>query len=97
MYKKIRILRNSRYISTHPISGYLANQNRQGSYHRISEIGISCLREQGVPVERRADELRVNIRRLPFPLSTNDVMIDLERYGWEMNDKGCKEKVRVKP
>lgn len=95
-YKKLRILRNSRLISTHPISGYLANQNRQGSYHRISEIGISCLREQGVTVERRADELRVNIGRLPFLLSTNDVMIDLERYGWEMKDsRDVKEKFEL--
>ncbi|WP_262173255.1 replication-relaxation family protein [Saccharococcus sp. Marseille-Q5394] len=85
-YKKLRILRNSRLISTHPISGYLVNQNRQGSYHRISETGISCLRKQGVPVERRADQLRINVRHLPFLLSTNDVMIDLEAYGWQMED-----------
>ncbi|MFC5591689.1 replication-relaxation family protein [Sporosarcina soli] len=95
-YKKLRILRNSRLISTHPISGYLVNQKRQGSYHRISEIGISCLREQGVPVERRADQLRVNIRHLPFLLSTNDVMIDLETYGWEMKDsRSVKEKFEL--
>ena len=83
-------------ISTHPIKGYLVNQKRQGSYHRISEIGISCLREQGVPVERRADQLRINIRHLPFLLSTNDVMIDLEAYGWQMKDsRKVKEKFEL--
>lgn len=85
-YKKLTLLRNSRLISTHPIRGYLANQKRQGNYHRISETGITCLRKQGVVVERSADQLRVNIRHLPFLLSSNDIMIDLEKYQWAMKD-----------
>ena len=85
-YKKLALLRNSRLISTHPIRGYLANQKRQGNYHRISETGITCLRKQGVAVERSADQLRVNIRHLPFLLSSNDIMIDLEKYQWVMKD-----------
>ncbi|MEK5069598.1 replication-relaxation family protein [Sporosarcina sp. FSL K6-1508] len=85
-YKKLALLRNSKLISTLPIRGYLANQKRQGNYHRISETGITCLRKQGVAVERSADQLRVNIRHLPFLLSSNDIMIDLEKYKWVMKD-----------
>lgn len=58
----------------------------QGSYHRISETGIACLRKQGYPVEREANELRVSPRLLPYLLSANDVMIDLAPYGWTMLD-----------
>ncbi len=44
------------------------------------------MKKQGYPVERRADDLRVSAYHLPYLLSTNDIMIDLSPYGWEMED-----------
>lgn len=85
-YKKTHVLRNSKLIISHPISGYNNSKRMQGSYHRISETGIACLRKQGYPVEREANELRVNSRLLPYLLSANDIMIDLAPYGWTMLD-----------
>lgn len=86
VYKKLEILRNTGWIITEPISGYTNKQRRQGSYHRISETGITCLKKQGYPVERVADDLRVNKRFLPYLLSANDIFVDLEPFGWTMQD-----------
>jgi len=91
-YRKLRILRNTGWIITEPISGYTMKQRRQGSYHRISETGIACLRKQGYPVERSADDLRTNKRHLPYLLHANDVYVDLEPFGWTMQDSRAVKK-----
>ena len=85
-YKKLSALRNSGYIITTPIKGYIPNQCRQGNYHRISETGIACLRKQGYPVERRAYDLRVRVRHLPFLLMTNDILMTLRQSNWKVQD-----------
>lgn len=82
-YRKIEILRNTGWIISEPISGYTRKQRRQGSYHRISETGIDCLRKQGYSVERKATTLRVRKRMLPFLLHAYDVFISLEPFGWQ--------------
>ncbi|ALX47715.1 replication-relaxation family protein [Lentibacillus amyloliquefaciens] len=85
-YRKLNILRNTGYIKSEPIRGYIKSQSRQGNYHRISETGIACLRKQGYPVERRADDLRVRRFHLPFVLSTNNILVKLEQVGWTVQD-----------
>jgi|GEM_PF-3244815 len=85
-YRKLNILRNTGYIKSEPIRGYIKSQSRQGNYHRISETGIACLRKQGYPVERRADDLRVRRFHLPFVLSTNNILVKLEQAGWTVQD-----------
>lgn len=86
MYKKTQKLRKEGYILTHTIKGYIPGKKRQGDYHRISAKGISLLKEINYPVEYEADDLRVNQYRLPYLLSTNDLLIDMERYGWDVID-----------
>ncbi|WP_193065421.1 replication-relaxation family protein [Oceanobacillus oncorhynchi] len=86
VYRKIGRLRNSGWIITEPISGYLKKQKRQGSYHRISEIGISCLRKRGFEMERKAHHQLPTKRHLPYVLLTNDLIIDLEPFDWTFKD-----------
>lgn len=86
VYKKLEILRNTGWIKTEPINGFTRKQRRQGSYHRISETGIACLKGRGYTVERSADDLRTNKRHLPYLLHANDIFIDLEPFGWTMQD-----------
>ncbi|WP_199860702.1 replication-relaxation family protein [Oceanobacillus damuensis] len=91
-YKKLTALRNSGYIITTPIKGYNPHQSRQGNYHRISETGIACLRKQGYPAERRAYDLRVRIRHLPFLLMTNDILMALSQFNWTVEDSRAAKK-----
>lgn len=86
VYRKIGILRNTGWLMTLPISGYTTKQHRQGAYHRISETGITCLRKQGYPVERKAEELRINKLHLPSLLHIYDLFFSLEKSGWKMTD-----------
>src|SRR5699024_12575316 len=79
-------LRNTGWLMTLPISGYNKKQHRQGAYHRISETGIACLRKQGYPVERKAEELRINKLHLPILLHIYDLFFSLEKRGWKMTD-----------
>ena len=83
-YRKLRILREGRLIMSEPVRGY-AKKN-QGKYHRISETGISCLKKQGMFVERQAHHLKVDDRMLPYLLTTNDLIVDLGKYGWGLTD-----------
>ncbi len=85
-YKKISILRNTGYIISKPTKGYNAKQARQGNHHRISETGIACLRKQGYPVERRADDLRVRTYHVPYLLTTNEIFLRLQQAGWTIWD-----------
>src|SRR5699024_5489837 len=85
-YRKLRILRNTDWIMTLPISGYNKKQRRQGAYHRISETGIACLRKQGYPVERKARDLRIRKLHLPSTLHIYDLFFSLEKRGWKMTD-----------
>ncbi|WP_040980423.1 MULTISPECIES: replication-relaxation family protein [Oceanobacillus] len=85
-YKKIARLRNTGWIITEPISGYKNKQRSQGVYHRISEIGISCLRKQGITIVRKAHHQLPTKRHLPYVLLTNDLIIDLEPFDWTFKD-----------
>src|SRR5699024_2897171 len=85
-YRKISILRNTNWIMTLPISDHNKKQQRQGAYHRISETGIACLRKQGYPVERKAEDLRIGKLHLPSLLHIYDLFFSLEKWGWKMTD-----------
>lgn len=85
-YKKLHVLRKRKLLHSEPISGYLTSQRSQGKYHRISETGITCLRKQGMFVERQAYQLKIDKYHLPFVLMTNDLLVDLEPYGWTLSD-----------
>lgn len=82
--KKMHIMRNSEWIRSYPL---LSEKHRKmGAYHSLAEGGLSLLRKQGFEINRKADELRVSRRFLPYLLSANDLMIDLSSSGWTMRD-----------
>lgn len=87
VYKKIRSLKERGYLYSEQISGnYIPNQNRQGSYHRISGKGITLLKENDYLIDSTADELKVAKFRLPYLLTANDLAITLEQVDWEYRD-----------
>lgn len=95
-YRKIRLLRNSGLISSHSIIGLEEGKGYQGKYHRITNKGLMVLKEHGVNVDKRMQQLEVAERQIPFLLATNDVMVDLEPYGWVLTDsREIKEKLNV--
>lgn len=95
-YRKIRLLRNSGLISSHSIVGLEEGKGYQGKYHRITNKGLMVLKEHGVNVDKRMQQLEVAERQIPFLLATNDVMVDLEPYGWVLTDsREIKERLNV--
>lgn len=93
VYKKLSALCNSGYTQRKEITGYIVGQRRQGNYFRVSEKGITCLRDYGYPIKRTANELRVTKYYLPFLLTMNDIMLSLEGHGWAFSDS---RKVKAK-
>lgn len=85
-YRKLRLLRISGFISSHPIIRYRTGQRSQGKYHRITREGLALLRTKGLQVEKKIHQLEVAENLVPFLLATNDLMIDLEPYGWVLSD-----------
>lgn len=82
--KKMHIMRNSEWIRSYPI---LSDKHRKiGAYHSLAEGGLSLLRSFGYEINRKADELRVSRRYLPFLLTANDLYIELAPLGWTMRD-----------
>jgi len=82
--KKTHIMRNSKWIKSLPI---LSETTRKvGAYHCLTDTGISLLQKQGIPADRKAEDLKVTRRFLPYLLSANDIMIDLAPFGWAMRD-----------
>ncbi|WP_197076619.1 replication-relaxation family protein [Domibacillus indicus] len=82
--KKTHIMRNSDWIKSLPI---LSEKTRKiGAYHCLTDKGISMLQKQGIPTNRKAEDLKVTRRFLPYLLSANDLMIDLAPFGWTMRD-----------
>jgi hypothetical protein len=82
--KKTHIMRNSDWIKSLPI---LSEKTRKiGTYHCLTDTGISLLQKQGIRVDRKAEDLKVTRSFLPYLLSANDLMIDLAPFGWTMRD-----------
>ncbi|WP_050179625.1 replication-relaxation family protein [Domibacillus robiginosus] len=82
--KKTHVLRNSDWIYSLPI---LSEKGRKmGACHCLTDKGISQLQKIGIPVERKAEDLKVTRSFLPYLLSANDLMIDLAPFGWRMRD-----------
>lgn len=86
-YKRLSLLRRGGFISSVPIKGYIPNKKSQGKYHRITESGITALRNEGMYVHYRAFQLQVkNERMIPYLLTTNELMTNLEPFGWQLSD-----------
>lgn len=91
-YKKMRLLEQSNYVLSIPIRSHVkltnTNSNHQGKYYRIATDGLRLLREHGY-IEQKTLRLRgLEVSRgfLPYVLLSNDIMIDLEKKGWEYQD-----------
>ncbi|MEN1969679.1 hypothetical protein WMZ97_16575 [Lentibacillus sp. N15] len=87
VYEKLGFLRNNGYIYTEQISGkYILQQNRQGTYHRISGKGITLLKKNGYTIDYTADDIRLSKHRLPYLLTANDLFLALQNTGWTYRD-----------
>src|SRR5690625_1021228 len=87
VYKKISKLRKGGYLYSEQITGgYIPNQKRQGSYHRISGKGITLLKENDYLIDYTAEDLKVAKYRLAYLLTANDLAIPLTENGWEYRD-----------
>lgn len=82
--QKLHAMRNSHLITTFPVSR--GNGKRGMACHRLTDTGIACLKEQGMPVKYRASDLQVTPGAIPYLLAANDIMIELTPYGWTMRD-----------
>lgn len=86
-YKKLRRMRMNGWIIGETIHGnYKHGVRYQGKYFRISVPGIKILQEKGLPISHLAHHLKVNHIRVPYLLMTNDLFVDLARYGWSLVD-----------
>lgn len=85
-YKKLHVLKQSKWVTSHAIKNYKKNQHSQGKYYRLTERGLTVLKEEGVPITKKAHHLHVADLYIPFLLHTNDMMIALEQYGWQLID-----------
>lgn len=87
-YKKMRNLEKSGYVRSETIRTFVkvskGNSNHQGKYYRITTKGIKLLLEKKYIQEFvYMHHLEVSRGYLPYVLSSNDIMIDLEKSGWE--------------
>lgn len=95
-YRKLRILRVSGYVKNKPIKGYQKGKKNQGKYFRITNSGLNVLRDHGVLMDKRVVRLEVTAEYIPYLLATNDVMVDLKAYGWELSDsREVKERMGI--
>lgn len=85
-YRKMRILRISGYVRNRPIRGYQKGKKNQGKYFRITNAGLNVLREHGVLPDKRVVRIEVTEEYIPYLLATNDIMVNLKGYGWELTD-----------
>jgi len=82
--RKLNMLRNSGWISTFSVS---RKDGRKGeAHHRITDRGITQLRQSGYPVIYKADALRVSHELLGYLREANNIMVELSPYGWYMRD-----------
>lgn len=86
LYRKLQQLEKLGYIHSQYTSGYARSSLQQGKHYRISNRGIRHLNSGGYVTTHTADELRVSKYHLPYLLSANELLIDLEGYGWSMID-----------
>ncbi|WP_170070412.1 replication-relaxation family protein [Planifilum fimeticola] len=80
VYQKVHAMKKSGLIiSIHREFGGTA-------YYRLTDAGISFLKKQGIPVTKGTKDLYVSPRLLPYLVMSNDIMVELSPYGWEMQD-----------
>jgi len=82
--QKLHAMRNSHLITTFSVP---RGDGKKGiACHRLTDTGITCLKEQGVSVRHKAKDLLVTPGAIHYLLAANDIMIELSSYGWEMRD-----------
>lgn len=86
LYKKLSELERRGYIHSYYTSGYAKSSLQQGKYYRLGQRGIEVLEESGYTIVYSADELRVSEYYLPYLLSANELLIELESSGWWLLD-----------
>jgi len=84
MGRILRELRAHNLVVSEKVKGYNRRRRQQGNYHRISTKGIRYLNQADFDTSRTADQLRMNEYYLPYVLSVNDLVINLEPHGWQV-------------
>ncbi|MFD1362745.1 replication-relaxation family protein [Lentibacillus salinarum] len=79
---KIYAMKKSNWIIPFPLVG--KNGRKQTTCYRLTDTALAILRDQGELINKKAAKLRVRDNMLPYVLATNDVMIELFPYGWEL-------------
>ncbi|MGE7924709.1 hypothetical protein ACQKND_16220 [Viridibacillus arvi] len=85
--KKIASLCKKGYIQKGNIHSYRFDQKRQGSYYRITDVGLNVLKKNGYEIEiPNASYLKISYDLLPYKLTFNDMVIALIEKGWRFKD-----------
>lgn len=93
MYHKVSDLQKRGLILAGDIRGFTVEGGRRGRYYRISNKGITLLKEWGYDVTYTADDLRVSDYRVPILLETNDLFFDFSSQGWSIMDSRATKNV----
>lgn len=83
VYKKMYVLKNSRWVKAFPITR--ENGQKLTSGYRLTDTGIALLKQQGDNITHNADDLKVSKATLTYLLTTNDIMVHLHPE-WAFRD-----------
>src|SRR5699024_11464945 len=97
IYKYIRALIKSGFVTKKRIKGYTENSNLKGDYFRITNKGITALKRNGYENLRYvSSDLKVSDIRVPIEILFNDVHYNLQQNGWTvLGSRKAKEKYGI--
>lgn len=85
--QKLHALRKSCLVSSFTLKGSRSREGKKGIVcHKITDRGISKLKELGMEADGPASRLKVSPASIPYVISANDMMIELTPAGWEFKD-----------
>lgn len=83
--KVLHELRRDNFISSKTLSG--SRKNKKGlSYHYLTEPGLECLGRHHISVDGHVQNLYVKPSQLNYILLANELVVHLEKSGWEIWD-----------
>ncbi|MGP4073740.1 hypothetical protein ACTWQB_14440 [Piscibacillus sp. B03] len=88
-------LRKKGYIKTSLLKG--TREGRKGHpYHRITKHGLKILLDHGYEVDEDVENLYLRPQQLKYVLTANDIMMELEPFGWTtLDSRGVKKKYNM--
>lgn len=97
IYKYIRSLFKSGFVTKSRIKGYTEDSKLRGDYFRITNKGISTLRNNGYEdLHYAAEDLKVSDVRAPIEILFTDLHYDLSKKGWKvLGNRKAKERYGI--